>query len=827
MNITLEQRARQVAKIEEWLGLYHPQPGAVLEVRALDVAGRRAASLCGTPAEMAVKAAEASGLGARGVYFTLNPLRPEMRGATVSAKAGDVVVRHWLPVDSDPVREAGANATEDEKQASWEVLCSARALLEGAGLTRFVVSDSGNGYHLCVPILLPCNHAAQELIKAALRGMSERCSTAAAKVDTAVHDAPRIWKVPGTAVRKGPETDGRPWRFSWLIEGQPWDKATAEANTAALQVLVQTFRQVADLRRGRPGDASVRTPLERARAYVAKIPPAVSGQGGHNQTFDVAQILVRGFSLPREDAWALLQEYNARCQPPWSEHELTHKLDSAIAESKLPQGYLLGVTPTPAGSNGAATAGTSRIPAEAIGSIQRPKKTVEPFPQQVLPPALNRFCEEGAKSLTCPVDYFAVPMLVAAAAAAGASRALQLTSDWWVFPSLYACVVAPPGAAKSPAAGRTIKPVRSQQAVNYLAWREAKKAWNLKSEEERGDQDPPKFQRSYTTNTTVEKLAGLLHDGLRGLLLHKDELIAWVSSFNVYREGRGEDEQTYMSIWDHQPFSIERKSNEDGLPISVHRPCLSVFGTTQPDVLGGLVRGSQNGFIERILFSYPDGGDRRRVWTWDGISDDARMAWEMVLRRLYALDWATPPMGEADSPEGTVWPKFAKFDQEGRLAWENFYGAHQDTREDLPDAMRACHAKMESYAARLTLLIALLSMAEVDSCTPDRVPVVSKGAVECAALLVRYFMSHACKVYGCLEETAEDKRIDRVVAWIKGRGGVVTLRDLVQYKVGGVKCVSEAELLLKKLVDRCLGTVTREPASNGRVTVTFLLISGE
>jgi hypothetical protein len=256
-----------------------------------------------------------------------------------------------------------------------------------------------------------------------------------------------------------------------------------------------------------------------------------------------------------------------------------------------------------------------------------------------------------------------------------------------------------------------------------------------------------------------------------------------------------------MSIWDHEAFSIERKSNDEGLPISVHRPCLSVFGTTQPDVLRGLVRGSQNGFIERILFSYPDDSDEPRKWTWDGTAYDARMAWEMVLRPLYAVDWATPPMEEADSPEGTVWPKFAEFEQEGRLAWENFYGAHQDAREDLPNAMRACHAKLESYAARLALLVALLSMANVDRCTPDRVPVVSKGAVECAALLVRYFMSHACKAYGCLEETAEDKRIDRVVARIKGRGGVVTLRDLVNYKVGGVKCVSAAELLLEKSVD--------------------------
>jgi hypothetical protein len=487
MNITLEQRARQVVKIEEWLGLYHPQPGAVLEVRALDVAGRRAASFCGTPAEMAVKAAEASGLGARGTHFTVNPLRPEMRGATCAAKAGDVVARHWFLLDSDPVREAGTNATDDERQASWEVLSSAKALLDGAGFAGHIVSDSGNGYHDGVPILLPPDAAGQQLVRAALRGISERCSTAHAKIDTAIHDLPRIWKVPGTAVRMGPETEGRPHRWSRVIEGIPWDDRAAKANTLALRELVQQFQAVADLRRGRPRDAVAASPVERARAYVAKMPSAVSGAGGHNQTFEVAQVLARGFSLARDEAWGLLCEYNARCQPPWSERELAHKLDSAIAESKLPQGYLLGVTPMPAAPAPNGTyASVPRVAAEAaaVAALDRPKKLMTPpFPVEVFPPGLQRFIEEGCRVLSCPPEYFAVPMLVAAGAAAGASRALRLTSDWWEFPFLYACLVAPPGAAKSPAASRTLRPIRVQQSLNYKDWKEQRKAWNLMSEE--------------------------------------------------------------------------------------------------------------------------------------------------------------------------------------------------------------------------------------------------------------------------------------------------------------------------------------------------------
>lgn len=79
---------------------------------------------------------------------------------------------------------------------------------------------------------------------------------------------------------------------------------------------------------------------ERARKYLAKIPAAVSGQGGHDQTFHAACKLVQGFALERGPALSLLAEWNQSCQPPWSDHELEHKIDSALKQSGE-RGYLL------------------------------------------------------------------------------------------------------------------------------------------------------------------------------------------------------------------------------------------------------------------------------------------------------------------------------------------------------------------------------------------------------------------------------------------------------------------------------------------------------
>lgn len=84
------------------------------------------------------------------------------------------------------------------------------------------------------------------------------------------------------------------------------------------------------------------TIIERARLYVRKIDPAVSGQSGHNRTFHVACVLVHGFDLPDGDALTILREWNGSCSPPWSESELIHKIKTAgTATHSLPRGHLL------------------------------------------------------------------------------------------------------------------------------------------------------------------------------------------------------------------------------------------------------------------------------------------------------------------------------------------------------------------------------------------------------------------------------------------------------------------------------------------------------
>ena len=71
--------------------------------------------------------------------------------------------------------------------------------------------------------------------------------------------------------------------------------------------------------------------IRRARAYLSCIEGAVAGQRGHDRTFRAACVLIQKFRLSFEQAFPLLKEWSdCRCEPPWSDAELTHKLRDAI-----------------------------------------------------------------------------------------------------------------------------------------------------------------------------------------------------------------------------------------------------------------------------------------------------------------------------------------------------------------------------------------------------------------------------------------------------------------------------------------------------------------
>ena len=127
-------------------------------------------------------------------------------------------------------------------------------------------------------------------------------------------------------------------------DGEPYDVLDDEPAVVPAPMLAACVKALADaviVRRGGivatnsqtlpQGPPTVATNVDtRAIAYLAAMPPAVSGSGGHSQTYAAATALVHGFGIDADRALAILAaEYNPRCDPPWSEKELRHKINQA------------------------------------------------------------------------------------------------------------------------------------------------------------------------------------------------------------------------------------------------------------------------------------------------------------------------------------------------------------------------------------------------------------------------------------------------------------------------------------------------------------------
>jgi len=164
-------------------------------------------------------------VGEANVYFSLQAVRPELaesrRGVLARARATtrdkDILATTLFVVDVDPEREPkDASATDEEKARAAEVAEAVRGWLQERGVEA-IRADSGNGYHLLVPLVPAVGADVRRAAKDArdlLRLLDQRFSTEGAKVDTSTFNPSRILKLYGTKAVKGEDTPDRPHRFA-------------------------------------------------------------------------------------------------------------------------------------------------------------------------------------------------------------------------------------------------------------------------------------------------------------------------------------------------------------------------------------------------------------------------------------------------------------------------------------------------------------------------------------------------------------------------------------------------------------------------------------
>ncbi len=409
---------------------------------------------------------------------------------------------------------------------------------------------------------------------------------------------------------------------------------------------------------------------------------------------------------------------------------------------------------------------------------------VEPFPTDVLPPAVADLVAEGAKAIGCPPDLIAVPALAVAGGVIGRSVSLLLKSNYFASSALWTAQVGVPSDGKSPALAIASEPLRRIDRVLQEEHEEAKARWAAENEAAKQSEKkarptaPPRPRRIDVNDTTIECLINRLSDNPRGLVMVHDELAILLGGLNQYKAGgKGSDRPTVCKIWSGKSILRDRVQNDNHEPIRCPHPSLSIAGALTPDMLGELIdeRGRGDGFMDRFLFTFPDAMPSPE-WSEDGVPDDVADGWAKIVGRL----WERPlAVKEARSV-----PHVATMTLRAKAVWAAKHDGHAAEMNDpsFPPSLHGPWGKLREYAGRLALVLALLDHGADPSADAVAVPDVDERHVTNAWRLVTYFKSHARRVYAVVHlgvAGPEAVAVKAIVGWLRdGSHTTFTERDV-------------------------------------------------
>jgi hypothetical protein len=399
-----------------------------------------------------------------------------------------------------------------------------------------------------------------------------------------------------------------------------------------------------------------------------------------------------------------------------------------------------------------------------------PLPSVPTFNPALLPIAVREWCEDSADALQVPLDFTAIPAMIALAGTIGrrVGMAMKRHARWIEMPMLWGCVVGRPSSGKSPAlspARKMLERLATEERKAYEAEQRdfdaramiadaskanAKKA--IQAALKKGDKlaaesaaddalfddDPPTEPRILVNDATVEKLGELLKANPRGLVQYRDELAGWLA--NLDREGREGDRAFWLECWNGTgTFTVDRIGRGT---IPIEACAMSILGGMQPGKLAEYVRGAvrggfaDDGLMQRFQMAvYPD---LPSGWTYSDRTPNPQaeaMAWA-TFQRLRALD---PGAIGAQLDAGADVP-FLRFDDEAQDLFIEWYTEHMQRlrANDEPAWMESHLAKFPGLVGRLALVLHLAD---------DKQGPVSADTLAMALNWCDYLEGHARRIY--------------------------------------------------------------------------------
>lgn len=462
----------------------------------------------------------------------------------------------------------------------------------------------------------------------------------------------------------------------------------------------------------------------------------------------------------------------------------------------------------------------------------------------MLPTRLGPWVADIAERLCVPLDFTAIPAMIAAGAMIGSKVSIrpQEQTLWSETANLFGCIVGNPGELKSPAVNEVLRPLQqlntrldkayraevdvydTQMSVHKIAKDAAEKqarksvmAGNMiEAEGILGDviePTKPRRRRLIVTDATVEKLGEICADNGEGVLMHRDELITFLSELD--HEEKAAARGFIMTGWaGNASYQFDRIMRGETRIETVN---ISMLGTTQPDKLAKYIRhnltANNDGMVQRLqLLAWPDkAGDWRNV---DRFPDSAaRENAYSCYDQLFRLN------GEAVGGLRDTWDDetsvpYLRFAPEALERFVEYRGNLEAAvrSDELSPAFSAHLSKYRGLVPRIALICHLAS--------GDVGPVSSK-AVGMAFKWASYLEAHARRAYGSL--SVDNGRIARAI-WRRIEKGSLTdgftERDIYRKNWGGLEKGLGLSNGLKLLAD-CDWLSSQTVVTTGRSRTVF------
>ncbi len=173
-------------------------------------------------------------ISAKGVYFTPNPvdrtLLAKCANRIQQANTGDttkdcnIVERRWLLIDCDVDHHGvtGVSSSDEEHNEALRVCESIKNAMYNVEWPIPMQIDTGNGANLMYPVRMGTSDAEQQIVSDILLALQE-FDTENVKIDPAVKNLARLWRLPGTMNCKGDDIPERPHRMCRIWKRLPDD----------------------------------------------------------------------------------------------------------------------------------------------------------------------------------------------------------------------------------------------------------------------------------------------------------------------------------------------------------------------------------------------------------------------------------------------------------------------------------------------------------------------------------------------------------------------------------------------------------------------------